>query len=129
MKKIRFAVVGVGHIGKRHAEMIWRNPEAELVALIDIKSPELLGIEKFNVPFFSSLQSFLDSDLEVDVVNIATPNGLHAHQALLCLDRNMHVVIEKPIALKSKDVEEVIKKARDKNKQVFAVMQFGVIIL
>jgi UDP-N-acetyl-2-amino-2-deoxyglucuronate dehydrogenase len=35
--KIKFAVVGCGHIGKRHAEMIQRNPEAELVALCDIK--------------------------------------------------------------------------------------------
>ncbi len=35
-KKIKFAVVGSGHIGKRHAEMINRNPEAELVAMCDI---------------------------------------------------------------------------------------------
>ena len=35
--KIKFAVVGCGHIGKRHAEMITRHPETELVALIDVK--------------------------------------------------------------------------------------------
>ena len=35
-KKIKFAVVGAGHIGKRHAEMITRNDESELVALVDI---------------------------------------------------------------------------------------------
>jgi UDP-N-acetyl-2-amino-2-deoxyglucuronate dehydrogenase len=123
VKKIRFAVVGVGHIGKRHAEMICRNPEAELGALIDIKPKDVLNIESFKAPFFSSLQSFLDSDLEVDVVNIATPNGLHAQQALQCLEKNMHVVIEKPLALNSKDVEEVINKAKDKNKLIFPVMQ------
>ncbi|MGU4174472.1 Gfo/Idh/MocA family oxidoreductase, partial [Pseudomonas aeruginosa] len=40
MSKIKFAVVGCGHIGKRHAEMIQRNEESELVALIDIRSRE-----------------------------------------------------------------------------------------
>ena len=48
--KIKFAVVGCGHIGKRHAEMISRNEDAELVALIDVKSKNLLGIEAFDVP-------------------------------------------------------------------------------
>jgi predicted dehydrogenase len=37
-QKIKFVVVGCGHIGKRHAEMIARHPEAELVALCDIRS-------------------------------------------------------------------------------------------
>ncbi|RYZ18367.1 MAG: gfo/Idh/MocA family oxidoreductase, partial [Chitinophagaceae bacterium] len=46
-KKIRFAVIGCGHIGKRHAEMIDRNDESELVALIDIKEPTALGIDKY----------------------------------------------------------------------------------
>jgi hypothetical protein len=45
-KKIRFAVVGSGHIGKRHAEMITRNSESELAAMCDILPKEKLGIEK-----------------------------------------------------------------------------------
>ena len=36
MKKIKFAVIGFGHIGKRHVEMINRNPNADVVAIIDI---------------------------------------------------------------------------------------------
>ena len=55
MKKIKFAVIGCGHIGKRHAEMICRNEHADLVALIDIINKDDLNIEKFNVPFFNSL--------------------------------------------------------------------------
>ena len=41
-KKIRFGIIGAGHIGKRHAEMIRRNPEVELVAMCDIKPMETL---------------------------------------------------------------------------------------
>ena len=54
-EKIKFAVIGCGHIGKRHAEMISRNAESELVALIDIEPQELLGIEQYtDVHFFQS---------------------------------------------------------------------------
>ncbi|MCO4293647.1 Gfo/Idh/MocA family oxidoreductase [Solitalea sp. MAHUQ-68] len=122
-QKIKFAVVGCGHIGKRHAEMILRNPEAELVALIDIKDCSSLKIDQFNVPFFQSLEEFLSSEIPVDVINIATPNGYHASQALKCLEARKNVVIEKPLALTKLDAEKVIYKALQVNKQVFAVMQ------
>jgi predicted dehydrogenase len=122
-KKIKFAVVGCGHIGKRHAEMISRNPDAELVALIDVKQKDLLNIDSFNVPLFNTLTDFLNSGIEVDVINIATPNGYHAAQALECLDAKKHVVIEKPMALNKQDAEKVIFKALNVNKHVFAVMQ------
>ena len=123
MKKIKFAVIGCGHIGKRHAEMICRNEAAELVALIDVKNREDLNIEKFNVPFFNSLNDFFQSSIEVDVVNIATPNGFHSSQALECLDQKKHVVIETPIALSKQDAEKVLFKALNVHCQVFAVMQ------
>jgi UDP-N-acetyl-2-amino-2-deoxyglucuronate dehydrogenase len=123
MKKIKFAVIGCGHIGKRHAEMICRNDDAELVALIDVKKREDLNIEKFNVPFFNSLNDFFKSSIDVDVVNIATPNGFHSSQALECLDQKKHVVIEKPIALSKQDAEKVLFKSLNVHCQVFAVMQ------
>ena len=121
--KIRFAVVGCGHIGKRHAEMISRNKNCKLVALIDIKPKEVLNINQYNVPFFSSLDKFLSSNTETEVITIATPNGLHASQAIKALDAKNNVVIEKPIALHKTDAEKVIHKALQVSKQVFAVMQ------
>jgi predicted dehydrogenase len=120
---IKFAVVGCGHIGKRHAEMITRNPGAELVAIIDNKPKEELNIDSYSVPLFHSLEAFLQSGVEVDVINIATPNGFHAEQALQCLDARKHVVIEKPMALSRNDAEKVIFKALHVHKHVFAVMQ------
>ena len=53
--KIRFAVVGAGHIGKRHAEMIRREKEAKLVAMVDIRTAKECLVEEFDVPFFSSM--------------------------------------------------------------------------
>jgi len=121
--KIRYAVIGCGHIGKRHAEMICRNEESELVALIDVKPAGDLGIEQYKVPFFNSLEAFLASGIQADVVNIASPNGYHAQQALMALDAGMHIVVEKPMALNRLDAEKVIHKALQRGRQVFAVMQ------
>ena len=121
--KIRFAVVGCGHIGKRHAEMIDRNSNAELVALVDVRPKDSLKIDQYNIPFFNSLNDFLNSDVETDVVTIATPNGLHASQAIQALEAKNNVVIEKPLALSKADAEAVIFKALNMSKQIFAVMQ------
>ncbi|HEY2725974.1 MAG TPA: Gfo/Idh/MocA family oxidoreductase [Parafilimonas sp.] len=123
MNKIKFAVVGCGQIGKRHADIIAQNQQAQLAALIDIKQPSQLNIQPYNAPFFSSLENFFQSNIETDVINIATPNGLHAQQAIECLNNAKHVVIEKPMALHTADAEEIIKAKTKYQKHVFVVMQ------
>ncbi len=123
-EKINFAVIGCGHIGKRHAEMIHRNEEANLLALVDVQSKDKLGLGALSdVPFYSTIEEALAEHPEIDVVNIATPNGFHAEQALTCLGAKKHVVIEKPMALTKNDAEKVIFKALHVQKQIFAVMQ------
>lgn len=124
MNKIRFAVVGCGHIGKRHASMIVGNPDFELVALCDTKKKEELGLENFGkAPFFHSIEELIQSGIEIDAVAIASPNGFHEKQALQVLDNNWHVVVEKPMALTKAGCEQIIFKALQKHKQVFCVMQ------
>lgn len=120
---IKFAVVGCGHIGKRHATMVQQNPEAELVALVDIMSKEELGLTDFDVPLFSDIDSMLASDVDVDVVNICTANGLHSENALSALRGKKHVVVEKPLGLHTSNCEQVISTALDVSRQVFCVMQ------
>ncbi|MCW3111261.1 MAG: oxidoreductase [Segetibacter sp.] len=121
---VKFAVVGAGHIGKRHIEMIERNSDARLMAVIDIKPQNSLNLP-IKVPFFNSLEAFLESSvsLDVDVITIATPNGYHASQALKSLEAKKHVVLEKPIALCKQDAERIIYKALNVHKHVFSVMQ------
>lgn len=122
-KKVKFAVVGCGHIGKRHAEMISRNPESQLVALCDVKPKETLGLDAFDVPYFTDAAAMLDAVPEIEVVNICTPNGLHAPLSLLALDRGKHVVCEKPMGLTKASCEAVLSKALQKHRHVFGVMQ------
>lgn len=122
-KKIKFAVVGCGHIGKRHAEIITLNEECELVALVDVKNKSELGIENYKVPFFNHLDDLLKSNLEIDVINVATPNGSHAEMGIKILNSGKHLVIEKPMCLTKCDAEEIISKGIENSKHVFCVMQ------
>ena len=121
-KTIKFAVVGAGHIGMRHAEMIERNPNASLIAICDIKAKEDCNAKDYNGPFYQSLDDML-GEQDFDVLCVATPNGLHAEHALKGLKANKHIVLEKPMALKKNDCEKVIFTALERAKQVFCVMQ------
>ena len=122
-EKIKFAIVGCGHIGKRHAEMILRNDEAELVALVDIAPYDTLKIDHMGAPFFATMEEMLEAVPQVDVVNICTPNGLHGSQSLAALTARKHVVCEKPMGLTKANCEEVIFKALQVSRHVICVMQ------
>jgi UDP-N-acetyl-2-amino-2-deoxyglucuronate dehydrogenase len=121
--KVKFAVVGCGHIGKRHAAMISNNKECELVALSDIAEQQQLTGTYPGVPFFSSLDDMLGGKVNFDVLCIASPNGVHEEQALNGLKAGCHVVIEKPMALNKAGCERIIYEALHRHKQVFCVMQ------
>jgi UDP-N-acetyl-2-amino-2-deoxyglucuronate dehydrogenase len=121
--KVKFAVVGQGHIGKRHAEMIRRNSTCELVAVCDILPKEKLGLEAMVEKFYTQVDDLLKAHPEVQVVNVCSPNGLHAEHALKALDYNKHVVVEKPMALNKADCEKIIYGALHHHKTVFCVMQ------
>lgn len=120
---IKFAVVGAGHIGKRHAEMVARHPEAKLVALCDIRPKETLGIDHLNVPFYNSIDEMLQTLDDIEVVNICSPNGLHAEHSLKALEAKKHIVCEKPMALRKTECEAIIYKALQMHRNVFCVMQ------
>jgi predicted dehydrogenase len=117
---VRFAVVGCGHIGRRHMEMIARQPFAELAACCDVLP---LGADFPGTPFFMSLEEMLAADLPFDVLNICTPNGLHAPMAVRALETGHHVVIEKPMALHTRDADRILQAADRSGRRVFCVMQ------
>jgi UDP-N-acetyl-2-amino-2-deoxyglucuronate dehydrogenase len=122
-KKIRFAVVGQGHIGKRHAEMILRNDDSELVAVCDIRTAEECKVVENGIPFYHSIDELLEKEMDLDVLNVCTPNGLHTEMALMALKNGLNVVIEKPMALTKADAEKIVFKSLKKHKSVFCVMQ------
>jgi predicted dehydrogenase len=122
-RPIHFAVAGCGHIGKRHAEMITRDPGATLTALCDVLPKEELALPPYDVPFFPNFETLLSASLPIDVICICTPNGLHAPMAIKAIEAGHHVIIEKPLALTLPDAERIVYTSLKYRKQVFCVMQ------
>jgi UDP-N-acetyl-2-amino-2-deoxyglucuronate dehydrogenase len=124
MNKIKFAIIGFGHIGKRHATIANEYPESSVVAVIDI-NPDIVNDLLFpkDALYFKNIEEFIAARVDVDVVNIATPNGFHCIHAINALDAGYHVVIEKPMGLTKSECEAVIFKSLQMSKQVFVVKQ------
>jgi UDP-N-acetyl-2-amino-2-deoxyglucuronate dehydrogenase len=118
-KPIPFAVIGTGHIGKRHASMLLRHPEAELVATIDPRKPDT----DFPCPHFSSIANFEASGIRAEVMTVATPNGMHFGHTLAALELGAHVVVEKPMGVHSSEVKHMLRSAEIRDLKLFPVMQ------
>ncbi len=120
---IRFGIIGCGYIGNRHAKHITEHPEAKLVIAYDIDS----GISKdfannYKIEQAKSLDDLLKNP-DVDIVSVCTPNGNHFQSALAVLEARKHVIVEKPMTLKSEHAEQLINAALNNNKQLFVVKQ------
>ncbi len=125
MRKIKFAVIGLGHIGLRHSKIAQEHPDSETLACCDVLPERELKLKELglNPRFYTDYKELILNEPEVDVVNIASPNGLHTEIALFALEHGKHVVIEKPMGLSRIDCENVIFKSLQKSRNVFVVKQ------
>ena len=121
--KIKIAILGYGHIGKRHVEIISKSSAFELVAVIDSNPQERLNLEKQSLVFFDSLSAFLEAKLPVNLIAVCTPNGFHFQQTKTILEHHIDVIVEKPIAIESKEAELLSDLAKKNNLNIFPVMQ------
>ena len=111
MKKIRTAVVGVGHFGRFHAEKYAGLAAAELVAVVDIDRAraELVAKELGVRPVFE----YREILGRVDAVSIVVPTALHYEVAKAFLEHGQHVLVEKPITDDLAQADELIGLARE----------------
>jgi predicted dehydrogenase len=118
---LRFAIVGCGKIAQRHAEHI--NEKAALVAVCDLDKVKADALAtKYKVAAYYSVDDlFINSDFDVAV--ICTPNGLHAEQSVYALQKGMHVICEKPMAIKSEDCIRMVDAAQKSKRELFIVKQ------
>jgi len=111
----KIALVGCGRISKNHFEAIKEAKEFDLTGVCDIDKSraEQAGNEQA-VPFFTDLNEMI-SNVEMDIISICTPSGIHVKQGILAAENGIHVLTEKPMATRLDDADELIK-ACDKYK-------------
>ncbi|PLT36025.1 Gfo/Idh/MocA family protein [Bacillus sp. V5-8f] len=118
---IRFAIVGCGHIAKKHAEAITNSEGASLVAVCDTVEDKMKPfVEEYNIKGYTSLEELLQSP-DVDVINICTPSGYHANIAVQAAEAKKHIVVEKPIALTIEDTDRIINACNENGVKLAVV--------
>jgi len=123
MKEVKFAILGCGKIGTRHAVKLKGVTGARLVAVCDI-IPE--RADKLSKEHFCRSYHDIDEllkDPEVDFVNVCTPSGLHATHSIQAMEAGKNVLCEKPMAIKTADALEMIRVSKESGKSLFVVKQ------
>ena len=123
LPELRFALIGCGNIGKRHAEQMAR--VGKLIAICDI-IPEKMQLLARNHPArqYLSLESLLQAHkTDINVLVVCTPNGLHSKHAISGLEAGMDVLCEKPLAITVKSGEQMLATAGRMGRKLFVVKQ------
>lgn len=118
MDKIRAGVIGVGYLGRFHAQKYAALPDVELVGVVDADHARAEDVAREVES--TAYTEFTDLLGRVDVVSIVVPTNLHFDVAKTCLEAGVHILLEKPVTQTVEEADELIRIARDK-KLVFQV--------
>src|SRR3954462_6124581 len=122
---IRFGLLGCGRIAKRHSDLLGGNHivGAKLVAVCDSDRARADAIaSKFAVAAHDDIDKLLARD-DIDAVAVLTPSGLHPQHAIACARAGKHVVVEKPMALRLQDADDMIRACDEAGVKLFVVKQ------
>lgn len=120
----KFAIVGCGRIAKRHAELLTGAlAEAKLVAVcdIDIEKAKIFG-EKYGVDWYGDMNEMMEA-AQPDAVSILTPSGLHCEHTIKLAPYGKHILVEKPMALRLEDADNMIAACDKYGCRLFVVKQ------
>jgi len=114
MTALRVGIIGYGYWGPNLTRNFYELPSAELVAIADLNE-ERLKQAQLKYPHVVIKRDYHELfDLNLDAVVVSTPPASHFQIAKDCLEHNLHVLVEKPITLKSEDGEELVELADSK---------------
>ncbi|MCC4311078.1 inositol 2-dehydrogenase [Carnobacterium maltaromaticum] len=121
MRTIKVGIVGLGRLGKIHAQNLAQNvPNCQLYAACSLNEEELiyakteLGVEKGYANYAEMI-----ADSELDAVAIASPSGYHCQQINAALEKGLHVYSEKPIGLDLEEIQATMDVINRHPKQIF----------
>ncbi|MGI9246982.1 MAG: Gfo/Idh/MocA family protein [Steroidobacteraceae bacterium] len=129
MRKVRTAVIGVGYLGRFHAQKYAALPASDLVAVVDASAGNRDSVAAETG--CRAVADYRDILGEVEAVSIATPTPLHYPIAKECLERGIHVLVEKPITSTLEEARGLIEAARTAGRilQVGHLERFNAAIL
>lgn len=119
----KIGLIGCGRISKKHFEVIEQSRDFKLVGVCDIDKDKAVSAgTKYSVPHFFDLNIMLDK-CDMDIIAICTPSGLHPFHGIKASEKGIHVLTEKPMAVKLEDADKLIKACDDNRVKLFVVLQ------
>lgn len=114
--KIRWGILGTGHISKKFADALAILPEADLVAVASRTADSANQFAaKYKIPkAYSSYQELAD-DPDIDVIYIGTPHTFHLENSVMCMLKGKAVLCEKALSINAAEAREMVRVAREQN--------------
>jgi len=117
MKRVKFAVIGLGWFGEKHCEVLSGIPQVELFALCTRNESRLQELAKrFNVSHTYTNYNELLDNTEIEAVNVVTMWDQHTGPTLAAISAGKHVFVEKPMASTLADCEAIVNAANTSDK-------------
>lgn len=129
MKRLSAAVIGVGYLGKFHAQKYAALPDVDLIAVADENLSRAEEVAR--ACGCQALADFRSVLGEVDLVSIVVPTEAHYSVARACLEAGAHILVEKPVTRTLEEADELIRLAAAKARvfQVGHVERFNPAVL
>ena len=126
MKKIKLGIIGCGNMGTKHAGYVLSGqcPEIEVVAIADTNPDRIKTLKETldaDITYFDDGIKMLDSGL-IDSCIVSMPHYDHPYYAMECMKRGIHVMVEKPAGVHTKQVKEMNEFAKQYPNVVFGLM-------
>ena len=110
---LKTAVIGVGYLGRFHAQKYAGLADSELIGVVDVDPQQAQSVaDELEVPSYTDYHEVLD---QVDAVSIVVPTVHHYETAKAFMEKGVHVLLEKPFAATIKEAEELEQLSGDKN--------------
>lgn len=120
---MKFALVGCGAIARKHVTALSRLEHAEVVGVYDLEASFARQFgNHFSIRAFTNLDEMV-AETTPDFLNILTPSGCHAENVLSSVKYGCNFVVEKPLALRLEEVDEIIDQCALRGLQVYVVKQ------
>ena len=129
MEKLKIGVIGTGHLGKLHVKMFKQISECEVTGIYDSNNQTASDVAmEFNTKAFDSLDNLLNV---IQAASIAVSTTAHHEIAKRCMEKGVHVFVEKPITASISEAEELVQISSDRklNLQVGHIERFNPAII
>ena len=121
-KKIRIGIIGTGWIAESHIKSYLKQPDVEIVAGCDLIAGkakaffERFGVKNVKCDYKDADDMLADKSLELDAVSVCTYNRQHAPCAIAALNAGVHVLLEKPFTVTTKEAVKVMRAEKKSGK-------------